>query len=80
MVWRQHSEGCTSTIASTLVICSINVKNSWVADDHYCDIQDETVGIHNILKAGCFHSRLDLAEVAGAGAEIRTMVVKVEKE
>lgn len=62
------------------VICSININDSWVPDDCYGDIRDETVGIHNISKAGYFHARLDLRDVGRVEAEIKSMVMKVEKE
>ena len=62
------------------VICSINVNNSWVPDDCYSDIQDEAVGIYNISKAGYFQGRLDLQDVGRIEAEIKSMVMNVEKE
>lgn len=62
------------------VIVSVNVNDTWLPDDEYGDIHDESIGIYNISRAGFFYRTLQLQNPAESEAEINTLVKQVEKE
>jgi len=62
------------------VIVSVNVNNTWLPDNEYGDIHNESIGIYNISRAGFFHKTLQLQNPAESEAEINTLVKQVEQE
>lgn len=62
------------------VIVSVNVNNTWLPDDEYGDIHNESIGIYNISRAGFFYRTLELQNPTESEAEIDTLVKQVEQE
>lgn len=62
------------------VIVSVNVNNTWLPDDEYGDIRNESICIYNISRAGFFYKRLQLQNPAESEAEINTLIKQVEQE
>ena len=62
------------------VIVSINVNNTWVPDEDYSQIQDQSIGIYNVSNAGFLHTRLDIANVEKTETEIKCLTEQIEKE
>lgn len=61
------------------VIVSVNVNDTWLPDDEYGDIHDESIGIYNISRAGFFYRTLQLQNPAESEAEINTLVKQVKR-
>lgn len=62
------------------VIVSVNVNNTWLPDEEYSDIHNESIDIYNISRAGFFFKTLQLQDPAETEVEINKLVKQVEEE
>jgi hypothetical protein len=62
------------------VILSISINNSWLPNEGYGDISNESVGIYNISRGGTFSEILDVNDTEAFMERAMALTIAVEKE